>query len=116
MCDTASPEGVDWCGDEGTSLRLEDGRGSGRGGINRLVGSYELPGERLRFGPLATTLMAGLPERMEAERLFLAALARVAAWSVDAAEGDNPRRVLTLLDDNGAELLRLEECAGPDAD
>ena len=59
MSDERSIEGIDWRGGDDTSLRLEDGRVSGSGGINRLMGDYTLTSDRLSFGVLATTRMAG---------------------------------------------------------
>jgi hypothetical protein len=59
-------EAVDWYVGE-ASLRLEDGRLSGTGGINRLTGVYGVEGSSLVFGPIATTKMAGPPERMDRE-------------------------------------------------
>jgi heat shock protein HslJ len=92
-------ESVDWIvGD--ASLRLEDGRVSGSGGVNRLLGDYRLDGSRLTFGAIATTMMAGPLEQMESEQRFLSALARVTQWSRDGEQ-------LVLGDDGGDELLRL---------
>ena len=96
----AEIEGVDWNGDDGALIRLEDGRVSGSGGVNRIMGEYRLAGESLSFGAIATTMMAGPPERTESEQRFLAAVARVAAWSVD---GDQ----LVLCDEAALELIRL---------
>ena len=94
-------EGIDW-DSEAASLRLADGRVSGTGGVNRLMGDYELAGERLAFGPLATTMMAGPAGQMEAEQRFLATLARVTGWSLD-------RECLVLRDGEGSELIRLQK-------
>jgi heat shock protein HslJ len=51
-----------------------DGRVSGSATINRVFGPYELDGTALRVGPLASTLMAGLPAAMEQEHRLLAFL------------------------------------------
>jgi heat shock protein HslJ len=103
----ASPiEGIEWIAGN-ASLRLEDGRVSGSGGINRLMGDYRLDGSSLGFGAVATTMMAGPPERMEAEQRFLDALARVTRWARDGEQ-------LVLRDDEGAELLRFD-VAVPDS-
>jgi heat shock protein HslJ len=93
-------EGVDWIAGD-ASLRLEGGRVSGSGGVNRLLGDYRLEGSRLIFGPVATTMMAGPQERMESEQRFLAALARVTQWSRDGEQ-------LVLRDEGGNELLRID--------
>ena len=98
---SARIEGIDW-GSGAVSLRLESGRVSGTGGINRLMGDYELSDTHLSLGPLATTKMAGLPAAMESEQAFLALLARVAGWSIDQGQ-------LVLGDDGGGELIRLQQ-------
>jgi heat shock protein HslJ len=95
----AGPEGIDWTDGE-ASVRLEGGRLSGSGGVNRLTGTYDLEGSSLVFSSIATTMMAGSPERMDREQRFLADLARAARWSLD---GDQ----LLLGDAAGAVVLRL---------
>ena len=52
----------------------EDGSVSGGAGVNRFMGTWSLDEGVLVFGPLATTRMAGPPERMDLERRFLAVL------------------------------------------
>ncbi|HUF35671.1 MAG TPA: META domain-containing protein [Gemmatimonadales bacterium] len=54
-------------------------RASGSGGCNRVAGSYELSGDRLRLGRMAGTLMACM-EGMETEQAFLEMLGRVSGW------------------------------------
>jgi heat shock protein HslJ len=71
-------------------LDLEESSVSGSGGVNRLTGSFALSEEELRFGPLATTRMAGPEEAMKREHAFLEALARVTSYALDG-------RTLTLL-------------------
>ena len=92
-------EAVDWYVGE-ASLRLEDGRLSGTGGINRVTGVYGVEGSSLEFGPIATTKVAGPPERMDRECRFLADLARVVRWSIDNGQ-------LVLEDAAGTVVLRL---------
>lgn len=59
----------------------EKGRVSGKGGCNRLSGSFELKGTSgMSFGPLAATKMAC--EEMELETRFLKALDEVDTWKV----------------------------------
>jgi copper homeostasis protein (lipoprotein) len=72
---------------------LEESRIAGSGGLNRVMGSFSLSEDELRFGPLATTLMAGPEDTMQREREFLDALARVTAYELDG-------RSLTLLADD----------------
>lgn len=71
-------------------LDLEEARVTGSGGVNRLTGHFALSGDELRFGPLATTRMAGPDDAMQREAAFLAALERVTSYALDG-------RTLTLL-------------------
>ena len=66
------------------------GRLSGSGGCNRITGSYQLDGDRLTFGPIASTRMA-CPEAMDQEQAFLKALAAVRSYRI-------PGGTLELLD------------------
>lgn len=75
-----------------------DGRFSGSGGVNRLMGAYTLDGSSLTFGNAASTMMAGPPEAMAQEQTIIAALARVRGFRVI---GDR----LTLLDESGGPAL-----------
>jgi heat shock protein HslJ len=75
-------------------------RVSGSGGCNRLSGGYELKGERLTFGRMASTMMACV-SGMETEQKFLAALGQVKKWRVAG-------RQLELMDDSGAVVAVLE--------
>ena len=95
----AGIEGIDWVSGS-ARLRLENGRVSGSGGINRLMGDYRLDGSSLTFGAIATTMMAGPPEQMESEQRFLTDLARITRWSVDDGS-------LILSDEAGGTLIRL---------
>lgn len=62
-------------------LQAESRRIAGSGGCNRLIGGYELEGEQLTFGQLATTRMA-CPDVMELEDAFLRALELAAQWNI----------------------------------
>jgi len=79
----------------GLVLDLEEARVTGSGGVNRLTGHFALTGNELRFGPLATTRMAGPEDAMQREAAFLAALERVTSYVLDG-------RTLTLLVDDEA--------------
>ena len=71
-------------------LDLEESRVAGSGGVNRLMGTFSLAEDELRFGPLATTMMAGPERAMARERAFLDALAGVTDYRLEG-------RSLTLL-------------------
>lgn len=73
---------------------------SGHGGCNRLAGSYELDGSRLRFTQLALTRMACADMKYETD--FARALNATASWKITGNH-------LDLLDANGATLARFEE-------
>jgi putative lipoprotein len=77
-----------------------DGRTSGSGGCNRLMGKARITGAAITFGPLATTRMACSPAVMDQERKFLSALEAVRSWRVDPA-----RRKLVLLGARGETLV-----------
>jgi heat shock protein HslJ len=62
---------------------LEEARVAGFAGVNRLMGSFSLDEEGLRFGPLATTLMAGPEDAMQRERRFLDVLDRVTGYLLE---------------------------------
>jgi copper homeostasis protein (lipoprotein) len=82
-------------------LDLEESSVTGSGGCNRLVGSFALAEDELRFGALATTRMACSETLMEREQHFLAALARVTAYRLE-------ERSLALL--AGAEVVARLTC------
>jgi len=71
-------------------LDLEESRVAGFAGVNRLTGSFALSEGELRFGPLATTRMAGSEHAMRLEQDFLGALERVTSFELED-------RTLTLL-------------------
>ena len=106
MADAQPIEEIEWHGADDTSLRFEGVRLSGSGGINRLMGDYTLTDDRLSFGVIATTMMAGPPERMAAEQRFLTALGAVARWSIVTA-GEPGVCSLVLVDGDGIQLLSL---------
>lgn len=75
-------------------------RVAGSTGCNRIMGAYTLSDDgSLRFGNLATTMMA-CPE-METEAAFLAALRAIQSSKIDEGR-------LLLLDGQGETLARLE--------
>jgi copper homeostasis protein (lipoprotein) len=82
-------------------LELRPGRAefAGSDGCNRLVGTYERDGDRIRFQVGAVTRI-GCPEGSRVSRAFSDALAATFAWQI---AGDD----LELLDDRGRTRLRL---------
>ncbi len=73
----------------------EDGTLSGNAGCNTYNGTYEVSGDSLTIGPLATTKKACEPDVTEQEANYLAALGRVTTYTI---RGDQ----LELRDDAGA--------------
>ena len=69
------------------TLRLDAGKkqASGFSGVNRFFGGYERNGEKLKFGMLAGTMMAGPDEQMATEAAFLQALQGVTQWRIGKA-------------------------------
>ena len=62
----------------------DNGRISGFTSINRCSGSMQLDDQgRARWSPLASTKMAGPPELMKQESVFLEALPRVQSFSIE---------------------------------
>ena len=84
-------------------LDAVDGQVTGFGGCNRLMGSFDVSGDHLRFGPVARTLMACSEEKMRMEDAFLAALHATNRFGIDG-------RSLTLLDDERV-VARLDSTA-----
>jgi heat shock protein HslJ len=72
----------------------DDGQVFGTGGVNRFRGTYTLDGDRLTFGPLAITQMAGIPDHEARESAVLELLGGAPTLRVD---GD----VLVLVDGAG---------------
>ena len=72
----------------------DDGQVFGTGGVNRFRSTYVLDGDRLTFGPLATTQLAGIPDHEARERAVLELLGGAPNLRVD---GD----VLVLVDAAG---------------
>lgn len=76
---------------------------SGSGGCNRVTGSFELDGDRLRLGRMASTRMA-CPDGMQQEQQFLQSLQKVERYRISGSH-------LELLDTGGALLARFEAVA-----
>ena len=76
----------------------EDGRFNGKV-VNNMMGSYTL-GENnsITFSPIATTMMMGPQEAMEAEQNFLQILPKIKSYKMQG-------NYLVLVTDNGGELI-----------
>ncbi|MEL0616472.1 META domain-containing protein [Cobetia marina] len=79
----------------------QNSRVAGSTGCNRLMGEYHHDEQELGFDRLATTRMACPGEVATLERDFLATLNEVSGWQIDG-------KTLTLTDEQGASLARLE--------
>ena len=75
-------------------------RASGSGGCNRIMGGYELKGDKLTFARMASTMMA-CPDGMETEQKFLKALGQVTRWKIAG-------RQLELMDGSGKVVAVFE--------
>jgi heat shock protein HslJ len=64
----------------------EDSRLAGSGGCNRLTGTYETTGEKLRFQPIAMTRMACEQRVMELEHGVAAALGATNRYGIEDDE------------------------------
>lgn len=71
-------------GTEGEIGFTDDGRVFGTGGCNRLMGDYEITGEGLSIGTIASTMMACPDAVMAQEETFVAALEQVRAFDIGA--------------------------------
>lgn len=112
----AGIEGVPWVLDASASslpagdlptntvqLGLEGGQVSGSDGCNRVIGGYELAGDRLSFEPLGGTMMACTPpEVMDQAARYVAALQE--GGTVAVADGR-----LTIVTPGGATLVYAPE-------
>lgn len=108
-------EGVAWHLTRGAPIpagvtitaRFVDGTVAGHAAVNRYRAQYQRDRNGLRIGPAATTMMAGPPESMAAERAFLTLLDAAADFRL----GEDGRS-LGLLDAAGDEILTF--VAAPD--
>jgi heat shock protein HslJ len=84
-------------------FNASEARLSGHGGCNRVTGSFEVDGDRLKIGPMAATRMA-CPDGMEQEQRFLQAVQKVATYRIRGSH-------LEMMDASGAVLARFEAVA-----
>jgi heat shock protein HslJ len=102
---------VSYVGSSGSTTQVPDGvtataifaegTVSGNGGCNRFTGPFQLDGDSLTIGPLASTLMACPEPQGGLEQAYLAALDQTASYRT----GDTS---LDLLDDSGDVVLTFE--------
>ena len=92
--------GVETSADAVPTLTLDAGTASGFGGCNRFTGKYELDGDSIAIGPLASTRMACEDAKTAVEDAYLPALEAVDAWAIEGGE--------LVLSANGEETLRYE--------
>ena len=86
-----------------TTLEISaDGKVSGSGGCNRFTGSATIEGNSIKFGDLASTMMACEEAAMDQEVKFHDALEATRAFSVDAEQ-----RKLFLTDEAGKVLVQF---------
>jgi copper homeostasis protein (lipoprotein) len=76
---------------------------SGSGGCNRLTGSFERDGDKLRLGRMAGSMMA-CPTGMEQEQRFLQSIEKVERYRIAGSH-------LEMLDATGAVIARFEAVA-----
>jgi len=81
-------------------LHGEGQRVAGFSGCNRMMGSYVLDGDSIKFAQMGGTMMACV-SGMDIERSFLAMFSRVARWEISG-------ETLRLLDTEGKTLGRFE--------
>ena len=80
---------------------FENGQVTGNTGCNNYNGTYDVDGNRISFGPMASTLMACPPPETEQEQGYLSALGMVSTFAVD---GDN----LEMMNEAGEVVLAYE--------
>jgi heat shock protein HslJ len=98
-----SPAGADSTRHPGFTLLAKGRKVQGSAGCNRMTGTYQLDGQKLKFGPLATTRMA-CPS-MQTETAFLKALEATTRYEVSGSS-------LTLYGADTA-VARLEAAVTP---
>jgi putative lipoprotein len=109
--DTGSVKGTNWRlsslgGEEAdadvvsTLTFNEDGNIGGNGGCNSFGGQARFDGAKLKISDVFSTMMACEEPKMKQEAAFLAALAKVASYTVEGG-------TLTLLDGSGTALATL---------
>lgn len=67
----------------GVWIDFKDGKISGRSGCNSISGDYKVQGNKLSFGPIASTMMACEQPFMQIEEGFLAAISTADTFSIN---------------------------------
>ncbi len=89
-------------GAAGITISFADGQIGGNGGVNSYGGAYTAGRSgTLEIGEIASTLMAGPQELMDAEAAYFSLLREVRGYTVDG-------ETLTLTGEGGDELLSFE--------
>jgi heat shock protein HslJ len=89
------------------TAQFKDGRIGGTSAVNQYGGSYTTGGDgSISFGELVSTMMAGPEPDMKAEQTYLALLAKVTSFKIDAGQ-------LTLAGDGGDQLVYSSVAASP---
>lgn len=78
-----------------------DEKVTGKAGVNRFFGSSKLAGDKLSFGRMGTTRMAGPQPNMDQERRFLKALGKVHSFKLDEKD------LLYFFNAEGQEIMRM---------
>jgi len=60
----------------------EQGRISGKSGVNQYFGSFTRVKGKISWGQMGSTMMAGPPEKMEAESLYVKSLSQTTAYEI----------------------------------
>jgi len=82
------------------------GKVSGFSGVNTYRGSYKLSGSKLSIGKLASTLIAGPQDLMDAEQAYIAALQKTGSYTADAGS-------LALFDQGGKKTIEYTKGKTP---
>lgn len=65
------------------TIAFADARYSGKAAVNNYFGSFEKDGNKIKFGPAGSTMMAGPENLMKIERQYLQNLAKINAYSLN---------------------------------
>ncbi|MGL4392360.1 MAG: META domain-containing protein [Fusobacteriaceae bacterium] len=83
------------------SISFSENRVFGRSGLNNYSGTYQKVGDTIKVSLISVTRMAGTPEEMEAEKVFLAVLSKCKKVEISGT-------TLTLYGENNV-VLKFEQ-------